>query len=264
MIGLPTTIIIVGAGNMARAMLQGWQSKAIFHKIYTVDPHQSIDIPDCVGLSHVDELPRDIDNFILLFAVKPQILPDILSQWQQIAVRARMVFSLAAGISCLGVNVIRLMPNTPVAVGQGIIGYYNQNNDIADNNIIDALLFPLGMAIRVKTEDELNKITAFSGSGPAYIYAFVESLTNVAQSLGFGDDAGAMAKYLLRGSLTLLENSPQSATTLREAVTSAGGTTAAAMTYLLNENNGLYPLLQTAINAAFDRANQLSELTPKM
>ncbi|MFM7630875.1 MAG: pyrroline-5-carboxylate reductase family protein [Alphaproteobacteria bacterium] len=258
-------MIVVGAGQMARAMVAGWQRvDCPFSAIYTVDPHQVQGLGENImACAHPEDLPPLPQPFVVMFAVKPQILGDLLPQWAEIAKTAQAVFSIAAGFSCarlqmgLGRSVIRLMPNTPVAVGSGIIGAYIPPEDDCGpaQALIQTLFAPLGVLVPVASEDDLNRITAFSGSGPAFVYAFLEGLEQAALSLGFSpDQAPVMAQMLMQGSLSLKDASPQSAAALREAVTSKGGTTEAGLSILMHPQNGLFPLLKATVQAAYQRA----------
>ena len=262
-------MVVVGAGQMARAMVAGWQRQACpFSTIYTVDPHQREGLGgNTMACAHPEDLPPLPQPYVVMFAVKPQILGDLLPQWAEIAKTAQAVFSIAAGFSCarlqqgLGRPVIRLMPNTPVAVGSGIIGcYIPPEEDQGQGALIQTLFAPLGVLVPVASEDDLNRITAFSGSGPAYIYAFLEGLEQAALSLGLSPDlAPAMAQTLMRGSLNLKDASPQSAAALRQAVTSKGGTTEAGLSILMHPDSGLFPLLNATVQAAYRRAGGMGE-----
>ncbi len=265
----PTDLVLVGAGQMARAMVQGWGPVSPFQTIYSVDPYQETGVGgnNTVHLSGPEHLPALTRPFILLFAVKPQILPGLLPLWKDIAPGATLVLSIAAGISCdtlaqgLGRPVIRLMPNTPVAVGSGIVGYYVPTEIRSEQkDLLHRLLIPLGLPIPVTTEDDLNRITAFSGSGPAYVYAFFEALEQAALSLNFPpDQAAQMVQTLVQGSLKLKEASPLTPAALRQAVTSKGGTTAAGLAVLMDALSGLSPLLTKTVQAAYERAGSLSK-----
>jgi len=260
-------LVVVGAGQMARAMVAGWQREACpFHTIYTVDPHQTEGLGgNTIACAHPEDLPPLPQPYVVMFAVKPQILGDLLPHWKGITAKARLVVSIAAGFSCarlqqgLGHPVIRLMPNTPVAVGSGIVGYYTPTVcDDQTQAFVQHILGPLGLLVPVGSEDDLNRITAFSGSGPAYIYAFLEGLEQAALSLGLSPDlAPAMAQTLMRGSLNLKDASPQSAAALRQAVTSKGGTTEAGLSILMNPDSGLFPLLNATVQAAYRRGGEI-------
>lgn len=260
-------MVVVGAGQMARAMVAGWQRQACpFSVIYTVDPHQVQDLGGgTMSCAHPSELPPLPQPFVVMFAVKPQILGSLLPQWAEIAKTAQAVFSIAAGFSCLrlqqglGRPVIRLMPNTPAAVGSGIVGYYIPPEvDSGAQALIQTLFSSLGMLVPVTSEDDLNRITAFSGSGPAFVYAFLEALEQAALSLGFSpDQAPVMAQTLVQGSLSLKAATPQSPAALREAVTSKGGTTEAGLSILMHPHSGLFPLLKATVQAAYQRAGEI-------
>jgi len=175
------------------------------------------------------------------------------------------LLSIAAGLSVQKLRdwsglqaIVRCMPNTPAMVGQGITGLYaptglqtlhrEQSND---------LMRGLGPTVWLDTEDEINTVTAISGSGPAYVFYFVECFIKAAQATGLSPDTARMLAWqTVKGSVALLDSSEETAESLRAKVTSKGGTTAAAMEKL--GAAGLEETLACAIDAAQKRARELS------
>ena len=175
------------------------------------------------------------------------------------------LLSIAAGLSVQKLHdwsglqaIVRCMPNTPAMVGQGITGLYaptglqtlhrEQSND---------LMRGLGPTVWLNTEDEINTVTAVSGSGPAYVFYFVECFIKAAQATGLSPDTARMLAWqTVKGSVALLDSSEETAESLRAKVTSKGGTTAAAMESL--GAAGLEQTLACAIDAAQKRARELS------
>ena len=175
------------------------------------------------------------------------------------------LLSIAAGLSVQKLHdwsglqaIVRCMPNTPAMVGQGITGLYaptglqtlhrEQSND---------LMRGLGPTVWLNTEDEINTVTAISGSGPAYVFYFVECFIKAAQATGLSPDTARMLAWqTVKGSVALLDSSDETAESLRAKVTSKGGTTAAAMEKL--GAAGLEETLACAIAAAQKRARELS------
>ena len=175
------------------------------------------------------------------------------------------LLSIAAGLSVQKLQdwsglqaIVRCMPNTPAMVGQGITGLYaptglqtlhrEQSND---------LMRGLGPTVWLDTEDEINTVTAISGSGPAYVFYFVECFIKAAQATGLSPDTARMLAWqTVKGSVALLDSSEETAESLRAKVTSKGGTTAAAMEKL--GAAGLEETLACAIDAAQKRARELS------
>ncbi len=202
---------------------------------------------------------------VVVVAVKPKDVPDLLDQVGEAISPDQLVISLAAGVplsvfeqALPGVPVVRSMPNTPAAVAEGMSAYCGGSNvDEEAFAKADAILAAVGETIRL-SEDLLDAVTAISGSGPAYVFLLAESLTEAAIREGLPHHAAEkLVDQMIRGAGILLQASEKSAFRLRGEVTSPGGTTAAAVHVL--EEGGFRALMEDAVRAAADRSQALGE-----
>jgi pyrroline-5-carboxylate reductase len=257
-------ILLVGCGKMGGAMLQRWSDLRLGKDVKVIEPH------DPKYLASIDQLPAGFRPDVIVFAVKPQTLPAMTAGYKKFTDTGAVALSIAAGKTVsffekeLGApaKVVRAMPNTPAAIGKGIsAAYANKNVTTADKARADALLSAVGETIWVNDENQLNAVTALSGSGPAYVFYLIELLTQAGKHIGLPPDmANRLARKMVEGSAALAEASPDvSAEQLRKNVTSPGGTTAAALEVLMNpETQGVY---NKALAAATRRAEELSRDT---
>jgi len=202
---------------------------------------------------------------VVIVAVKPKDVPDLLDQVGESISTDQLVISLAAGVPLAvfeqalpGVPVIRSMPNTPAAVAEGMSAYCG-GSEVDEEAFAkaDAILAAVGETIRL-SEDLLDAVTAISGSGPAYVFLLAESLTEAAIREGLPHHAAEkLVDQMIRGAGILLQGSEKSAFRLRGEVTSPGGTTAAAVHVL--EDGGFRALMEDAVRSAADRSQALGE-----
>ena len=274
-IRLSGRLLLLGAGRMGSAMLTGWL-KAGFEpaKISVIDPAppeetaRLIKEAGCVLNPPLRELAG---AQILVAAVKPQIMDEALAPLAAaLGPAAPLIVSIAAGrtISSFKARfgedapVIRAMPNTPAAIGRGITGFTaSAEVTPAQKRIARALLAALGEVVEVETEDLMDAVTAVSGSGPAYVFLLAECLAKAAQSQGLPADLAAkLARATLTGAGALMESPDETPAALRRAVTSPGGTTAAALELLMDERGaGLCDLMTRAVAAAAARSKELAK-----
>lgn len=253
-------LLLVGSGKMGSALLRRWHEQKIADETLVVDPARNLKSPA--------DLPAGFAPDVVVFAVKPQILPDILADYRRYADAGALMVSIAAGRTTAffrqhlgdGAKIIRCMPNTPAAIGEGITGAYALPAVSADDRAVaDRLLSPVGEVIWFDDENLLDAVTAVSGSGPAYVFHLIEAMADAGVALGLAPDvAMKLARQTVIGSAALARaeaNTP--AATLREAVTSPKGTTAAALAVLMADD-GLKALMQKALRAADDRAKELN------
>ncbi len=201
-----------------------------------------------------------------MVALKPQILKHEAPQLARFAQAGALMISVAAGthtkllFKAWGkkARIIRAMPNTPGAIGHGISGLFAAPGTTkADKKSAEALLSALGQIVWVAKEDLIDSVTALSGSGPAYLFLMAEALAEAGMAEGLPRAlAEKLARATVAGAGALLAADRTPASQLREAVTSPGGTTAAALKVLMAKN-GLMPLMKRAIRAARKRAEEL-------
>jgi pyrroline-5-carboxylate reductase len=257
-----SSLLLVGCGNMGSAMLASWQ-KNFVHGIsdfYIIDPNHSAGDSTFKELS---ALPDIIKPEIVVFAAKPQQLADILPEYRKRFGSTPLYISIAAGKTIgffaehLGADarIIRAMPNTPAIVGKAITALCaNMNVKNVDRASATSLMEAFGKALWID-ESKMNAVTAISGSGPAYVFLFLEALTKAGVNAGLEENiARELALEMMHGSLHLAAKSPETFEKLRQNVTSKGGTTEAALNVLMQQN-GLERLLDEAVQAAMKRAN---------
>lgn len=264
-------LVLVGAGKMGSALLKGWLDNGLAPgAVVVVDPRPPEDsaaMLAAAGIEAVASAPEDITAGLIIVAVKPQIIGDVLPTLRSLVGEGTIVLSIAAGTTLQNLRkgigsaaIVRAMPNTPAQVGRGVtvaIGNSRVKRDA--RALVDSLLSAVGEVIWVKTEDMIDSATAVSGSGPAYVFHMVEALAAAAMHVGFDEKA---AKQLARATVTgageLLYQSDLDAGTLRENVTSPKGTTEAALKVLMGKD-GLTPVMKKAVSAARRRSRQLAK-----
>jgi len=264
---LQGTIALAGAGKMGGAMLTGWLAGGLdAGRVVVIDPQPSDEIKALVAkgirLNPQDAATTDT----LVVAVKPQTFRDAGPALKRLVTPSTLVVSIMAGtpISALeeicGGSVVRAMPNTPAAIGRGItVAVPAKNVSAAQRATADALLRATGSVEWVDDEALMDAVTAVSGSGPAYIFLLAEELARAGIEAGLPAElAMKLARETVAGSGELLHRSDLPAATLRQNVTSPGGTTAAALEVLMAKD-GLQPLMIRAIAAATKRSKELAK-----
>lgn len=272
-INMHDTVILVGCGNMGFAMLKGWLDSGILKAkdVYVVEPTEALrDRAAGAGVhafADADALPGDLKPRMVLVAVKPQVMAKVLPAYKRFASAATFV-SVAAGIpvalfeSELGQDaaVLRCMPNTPAAIGKGmLVTYKNANVGDEDEAFIARLLETSGKVARVDEEALMDAVTAVSGSGPAYVFHFIEALTDAGVTAGLPRETAALlAMQTVMGAGALADASTDTPSKLREQVTSPNGTTAAALEVLMGGER-LKTLVAEAVEAARKRSVELGK-----
>ncbi len=262
------TVLLIGAGRMGSALLKGWRAKKI-KPVIVVEPKPSAEIKKFARAKAITLVAapsqvkaRKIDACIV--AIKPQVLKGEAPSLAAIAQSGTLMISIAAGTSVAALQtawgkkarIVRAMPNTPGAIGHGITGLYAAGGaTAADRRKADTLLSALGATLWVNSEELIDSVTALSGSGPAYVFHLVEAMAAAGVSAGLKPaDAEKLARATVSGAGALLAADKSGAAALREAVTSPGGTTAAALAVLMPELTGL---MTRAVAAARKRAEEL-------
>ncbi|MCC5977652.1 MAG: pyrroline-5-carboxylate reductase [Salinarimonas sp.] len=268
---LPGSLLLVGGGKMGGAMLEGWLRVGLRGAAATViEPHPGPELQQLCAAKGVALNPaRDTiaPPEALVLAIKPQVLgevgpevaPLVDSRTTLISVLAgKTIADLDAAIPGCG-GIVRSIPNLPAAIAQGATGACTSPGlDEARRAMADALLNAIGVVAWVEDEGLIDACTAVSGSGPAYVFLLAEELARAGVDAGLPEElAQKLARATVAGAGAMLAQSPLPSGTLRENVTSKGGTTAAALEVLMAEN-GFRPLLRDAVAAAKRRAGELS------
>jgi pyrroline-5-carboxylate reductase len=262
-------ILLVGAGNMGRALVQGWVNTGIpAESILVVEPGQTA--RDALGsavtsVAAIGDIQTDRFDAVV-FAVKPQAMSDLLGSYRRFGTAQTVFISIAAGLS-LGFlaehldpewALVRAMPNTPAAIGRGMtVLCANLNTRATQRRIAEALLGSVGEVAWIEDEQLMDAVTAVSGSGPAYVFLLVESLVAAGIHAGLPADlALQLARATVAGAGELALTSSQSPGELRQQVTSKGGTTEAALA-ILRQGAQFETLIDQAVAAARARSEEL-------
>ena len=260
-------ILLVGCGKMGRALLNGWLSRGTpSGSVSVVEPMQP-QLPRGVsGYAAAAALDADYRPSVVVFAVKPQSMDEVVPAYAEYAGPEAVFLSIAAGkpigyfeATLTGGAIVRAMPNTPAAVGRGItVLCANDRVSSAQKAICTGLMESVGEVAWIDDEALMDAVTGLSGSGPAYVFHLVEAMAAAGEAAGLTQDlAMQLARATVAGSGELLRQSSEPAGILRENVTSPGGTTAAALDVLMGAD-GLTQLMTKAIARATARSRELA------
>lgn len=270
-ISLKGTLVLIGAGKMGGAMLEGWLKAGVAaRQVVALDPSPPAEVAALLakhGVRHNPPISSITDAEVVLVAVKPQVMEDVLTPLHGLGTSKPLILSIAAGKTIASFErhfgsdaaVIRTIPNTPAAVGRGITAMAaNRNVSPAQMNLAEQLLSSIGEVVRVDDEALIDAATAVSGSGPAYVFYLTECLAAAAEAVGLPPDVAVkLARATVAGSGELMRSSGIEAATLRQNVTSPKGTTYEALQVLMAEN-GMKPLMIEAVKAAARRSRELA------
>jgi len=262
-------ISFIGGGVMAEALIKGIVNSGISNPqdIVVSEPleERCSYLESEYGIVTVNKNRDLIDkDGLLLLAVKPQTLPKIYSDLSGEIKPDRSVVSIAAGVTsdniCHGLShtsIIRVMPNTPAQIGQGI-SVWTASGDVpdSDKSFVESMLDTLGENYYVEDEKLIDMATALSASGPAYVFLFLESLIEAGVYLGMNRPmAKTLAMKTIQGSVELVKVSGKHPAELKDMVTSPGGTTIEALVSL--ENDGFRSAVINGVRAAFERSREM-------
>lgn len=259
-------LVLLGCGKMGSAMLAGWLDGGLpASSVWVLDPHPSAWL-QATGVHINGDLPSA--PALVLIAVKPQMMGEALPKLQALGNGETLFVSVAAGTSIASFEailgeqtpIIRAMPNTPAAIGQGITALIGNTRATAANiDMTEGLLSAIGQTVRLDSEAQMDAVTGVSGSGPAYVFHLIETLAAAGESQGLPADlAMKLAKVTVAGAGALAEAADESPSQLRINVTSPNGTTQAALEVLMQEETGFPDLLKRAVTAATNRSKELS------
>jgi pyrroline-5-carboxylate reductase len=263
-------ICFIGGGNMAQALIGGLANKLTnASNIHVVDVN-----PDALSVlsAQFGVLTSPVPGSevaaadVLVLAVKPQQMREVASSLAP-QIRTQLVLSIAAGIRAVDLSrwmnghqaIVRTMPNTPALIGKGVTGMTaSAGVTPQQRETADAILRAVGQTVWLEDESQLDAVTAISGSGPAYVFYFLEAMQQAAVDLGLTAEQGyALALATFSGASALAAQSPEPASVLRERVTSKGGTTYAAITSM--QAAGVSEAICAALQAAAKRSREMGE-----
>lgn len=269
-----TKILLVGCGSMGSAMIKGWAQANVGERQFTVVTPHEFSVMDLRSFGHIDwyerpeDLPAEYKPDVVVMAVKPQVMPDVLRSYFSYALQGALMVTVAAGLKLdfykpfwgEKAKIVRIMPNLPVAYNKGMIfGVASEALDARDLTLVDVLLSSLGKMLWLSDESKFDASSALSGCGPAYLYLLVDVLTKAGVECGLAaESAEQLARQTMIGAGVLLENASDSADVLKKKVASPGGVTQAALDVLERSPNGLPSLMIEAIRAATARSRELS------
>ncbi|MBL8505235.1 MAG: pyrroline-5-carboxylate reductase [Methylobacillus glycogenes] len=262
-------ISFIGGGNMASAIISGLKQKGFDTgniSVVELDASKREALAQEFGVQTTEHLPSVVNADVVVLAVKPQQLRDI-AIFLASFLKQQLVISIAAGISCAALQrwlngynaIVRVMPNTPAQIQAGVSGLYAAAGvSLEQREQADQLLAAAGSTLWVDDESKIDLVTAISGSGPAYVFYFIEALEQAGLELGLSaEQARTLSLQTFLGASQLASQVETPAATLRAQVTSKGGTTERALLSL--EQDGIKPAIIRAARAAAERARELGE-----
>jgi pyrroline-5-carboxylate reductase len=259
-------LVLLGCGKMGSAMLAGWLDDGLpATSVIVLDPNPS-DWLRGTGVHINVDLPSN--PAVALVAVKPQMMGGALPAMQALGNGQTLFISVAAGTPIarfeaeLGADtpIVRAMPNTPAAIGQGITAIVgNAKTDADQMTTAQALLSAVGDVVRLDDEGQMDAVTGVSGSGPAYVFHMIETLAVAGVAQGLAPElAMQLAKATVAGAGALAATSDDDPAQLRVNVTSPNGTTQAALEVLMDAESGFPNLVPRAVAAATNRSKELA------
>jgi len=266
-------VLLIGAGRMGGALIKGWLAAKSFRAIHVVEPQispslQMLADTGAITLHRSFEAKRLPALDAVVLAIKPQILKGETDLLGALGTTGALVLSIAAGTTtnflraglASGGRLVRAMPNTPGAIGQGITVLYSDPSLASeDRTLAEKLMSALGETLWLQAEALMDAVTAVSGSGPAYVFLMAEALAEAGRAQGLDQaTADRLARATISGAGALLSADARAVSELRKEVTSPGGTTEAALRVLMAQD-GLSDLMRRAIEAATNRGKELGK-----
>ena len=258
----------IGGGNMAYALAMGLlkSDEAVNITVADPAPEALIKFMDAPVSSTHDNIQAVKNSEVVVLAVKPQILADILAPLA-VALSSKLVISIAAGVPITsltrllnnGTPIIRCMPNTPALYGSGITGMIG-NNEVGPKHrkLANQIMEAAGSVVWFQNDIELDAVTAISGSGPAYFFYLIEAMVESGKALGISpENALRLASHTALGAAKMMIESGTTAEKLRSNVTSPGGTTERAISIL--DEHAVRETIQKAIVGAYQRSQELAK-----
>ncbi|WP_268798453.1 pyrroline-5-carboxylate reductase [Pseudomonas huanghezhanensis] len=269
-----TRIAFIGAGNMAASLIGGLRAQGVEPDLIRAsDPGE--ETRERVSTEHgikvfADNAQAVEDADVVLLAVKPQMMKTVCEVLRPHLKPNQLMVSIAAGITCASMKIwlgeqpiVRCMPNTPALLRQGVSGLYATSEvSAAQRDQAEALLSAVGIALWLDEEQQLDAVTAVSGSGPAYFFLLIEAMTAAGVKLGLpADVAGKLTLQTALGAALMATGSDVDAAELRRRVTSPAGTTEAAIKSF--QANGFEAIVENALSAAAHRSAEMAEVLGK-
>ena len=264
------SILLVGGGNMGQALLRGWLADGRApESIDVVDPNEAARAAvESLGIAAASNRPHSTRADVIVLAVKPHLVEGALQDYRDLIEGQATLLTIAAGktiASCenllgSGAAIVRGMPNTPAAIGQGItVLVANRAVGSAQKQLCESLMAAVGQVAWLEDDGLMDAVTAVSGSGPAYVFLLIECLAAAAVEVGLEKGlAERLALATVSGAGAYAMASDANPAELRRRVTSPGGTTQAALEVLMGDSRALESLVSEAVRAAARRGRELA------
>ncbi|MFL0413602.1 pyrroline-5-carboxylate reductase [uncultured Sphingomonas sp.] len=258
---LPSSLWLVGCGNMGGAMLRGWIDAGLSPQAVTViDPGRPT-VPE--GVTVLEASPSGTAPQVIVLAVKPQLLDAVAPSIA--TVRPALLLSILAGVeeATLAAKIqadaiVRAMPNLPVAIGRGVTALHSVTADAAVRDTAHALVAPLGKVEWIADEASFDAVTALSGCGPGFVFRFIDALAKAGAALGLPEDQAArLALATVEGSAAMAAQASEAPAVLADRVASPGGSTREGLN-VLDRDEALNKLLAATLRASCDRNAELA------
>ncbi|UII25711.1 pyrroline-5-carboxylate reductase [Fulvivirga maritima] len=264
-------VLVIGAGNMGLAYAKALVRSELLQRqnlmISDTDPKKTEELKTISRFEVHTDLTECLPKADIIFiAVKPYHAEDLFSEIKSLIVPEQIIISIMAGVTIksmqdgLGIKkVVRAMPNLPAQVGKGLTSF-TASDEVSrlELSTVEKLLSTTGKAVRLDTENDIDASTGISGSGPAYVFYFMQSMMDAAKKMGFSDhDSKVLVSQTFEGAVELFNKSNISPQSWMNRVASKGGTTRAALDSM--EDNNVKQLIEEAAYAAFDRAVELGK-----
>lgn len=264
-LNFPSSMLFFGCGNMGGAMLNGWIAAGIDPERFSVIDPFANDLPQ--GVRHIEAaaaLSGPVE--VLILAIKPQMLAELREAIAVCVGPNTLIVSILAGIGIetlqthfSGTHIMRLMPNLAASIGKSPMAMASNTLNDAERAAISGWMAPLGTPIWIDDESQFDAITALAGSGPAFVYRFIDALALGGKELGLAPEvANELALAMVEGAAILAAQSSDPLKSLAAKVTSPGGTTAAGLA-ILDEDDRLSKLISATLRAARDRGVALGK-----
>lgn len=244
---------LIGCGQMGGAMLRRWIAAGMAPSRFTVITRGPAKVP--AGVRHLTALPLDAEPETIVLAMKPQQLGEVAPMLA--GIEPRLLVSILAGVDCATLArriaagaVVRAMPNLPVSIGQGVVALFSDSTDFAVRDAAAALAAELGHHEWIGDEALFDAVTALAGSGPGFVFRFVDALARAGEALGLpADQAARLALATVAGSAAMAAGADADPATLADRVASKGGSTREGLD-VLDANGALVNLLTRTLDAA--------------
>lgn len=261
----PSEMLIYGCGNMGGAMLRGWLNAGVDPKRFVVVDPFATGLPEGVLVHRsASELNRQFGTVLL--GVKPQMLGELAPEIARLLAPDALLISILAGSDTAALSghfpkarIVRLMPSLAAAIGKSPLGLFSNMLDSDGRRQLESMLAALGSIIWLSDETQMDAVTALAGSGPAFVYRFIDALASGGVEAGLPNDVAAkLALAMVEGAAELAARSAENPTELAARVTSPGGTTAAGLK-MLDGDRALQKLVTQTLTAARDRGAELAK-----